>query len=147
MSILLERKNCPPLIQTLPRKKVGSTTLLMELDLTIYILELITEFFKYHGVPWNGNYYCKVTRRVDNFNIEVGDTVVVKNAVGLHTVLVIIRNKQFNKVLLADPPLQSVLEVKFSEVDSVEGKASNNQKERLDDLFKSYYAAKVLLGI
>ena len=98
-------------------------------------------------MPWNGNYYCKVTRRVDNFAIEVGDTVVVKNAVGLHTVLFIIRNKQFNKVLLADPPLQSVVEVKFSKVDSVEGKASNNQKERLDDLFKSYYAAKVLLGI
>lgn len=46
-------------------------------------------------------------------------------------------------MLLADPSLQSVIEVKFSDIDSVEGKASNNQKERLDELFKSYYAAKV----
>jgi len=105
---------------------------------------LVTEHFKYHGIPWNGNYYCKVTRRSDDFAVEVGDTVAVKNVVGLHTVLFVICNKQFNKVLLADPLLQSVIEVKFSKVDSIEGKASNNQKERLDELFKTYYAAKVM---
>ncbi len=80
---------------------------------------------------------------MDDFAVEVGDTVVVKNVIGLHTVLFIIRNKQFNKVLLADPSLKSVIEVKFSDVESVEGKASNSQKECLDELFKAYYAAKV----
>lgn len=83
-----------------------------------------TAYFLYYGDPWNGTYYYKVTRRVDDFAIEVGDCVAVQGLIGLHTVLFIIRNKQYNKVLLADPAIKSVLEVKFSEDTSIEGKVS-----------------------
>lgn len=100
-------------------------------------------YFKYYGEPWNGTYYYKVSRRVDDFAVEVGDSVAVKGLIGLHTVLFIIRNKQYNKVLLADPAMKLVLEVKFSEVSSIEGKASKSQQGQLDDLFKNYYQAKV----
>lgn len=114
------------------------------LPLTNTSLEDKAAYFIYYGEPWMGAYYYKVTRRVDNFTIEAGDSVAVKSLIGLHTVLFIIRNKQYNKVLLADPAMQLVLDVKFSEVISIEGKASKSQQTQLDELFKTYYEAKVL---
>lgn len=106
-----------------------------------------TAYFKYFGEPWNGHFYYKVTRRVDDFTIESGDSVAVKHLIGLHTVLFITRNKQYNKVLLANPEMKAVIEVKFSEVLSIEGKVSKSQQNQLDELFKNYNSAKVIAEV
>lgn len=107
------------------------------------ILDDITPHWIYSGQPWGDKYYFRVTRRVDSQSLQSGDLVTSKNFIGQHTVLMIKRNKSFNKVLLSNPTESNVVECKFNEVDKPTGTVSDVKLASLKYLFHDFLAQKV----